>query len=112
MTEQEVFDKVVNHLLKQNKKAAKFPNPYRSECMYKNSEGLKCAVGCLIPDDKYQPYMENMRSDEILNEIGLEKLNINFIDELQKTHDHFMVREWGERLKHIAEKFNLVYRAK
>ena len=44
MKEQEVFDRVARHLLKQNAKAT---SP-RGGCSYRTKEGLSCAVGCLL----------------------------------------------------------------
>lgn len=56
MTNQEIFDTVAVHLLTQNKRATKAN--CSTTCQYRTSEGLKCAVGCLIPDEKYTPEME------------------------------------------------------
>ncbi len=47
MNRQEVFTKVKDHLLKQNKAAV---NAGYGACAYLAPDGLKCAVGCLIPD--------------------------------------------------------------
>jgi hypothetical protein len=46
MTKQEVFDRVVTHLLTQKKRSAS----YYGSCLYKGPDGLRCAVGCLFPD--------------------------------------------------------------
>ena len=46
MNRQEVFDKVAIHLLTQNAKALNSGGL----CVYKTPNGLRCAVGCLIPD--------------------------------------------------------------
>ena len=54
MTAQEVFDFVVNHLRTQGKQAV----DRDGDCQYCTPDGLKCAVGCLIPDDKYDPCIE------------------------------------------------------
>lgn len=53
-SEQEVFDTVVLHLLKQEAKA----EGEDGECLYRDPEGRKCAVGCLIPDEQYRDHME------------------------------------------------------
>ena len=29
-----------------------------NDCVYRNSDGNKCAVGCLIPDEHYSPLIE------------------------------------------------------
>lgn len=50
---QETFDRVAKHLLKQNKKSVN-----GTQCMYRSSDGLQCALGCLIPDELYVPSLE------------------------------------------------------
>jgi hypothetical protein len=54
MTPQEIFDHVSRHLLKQGKAAM-----MDDHCCFRNPEGLRCAVGCLIPEDRYVPELEN-----------------------------------------------------
>jgi hypothetical protein len=53
-TKQQVFDQVVKHLLKQGKRAYQ----EGKGCRYRTDDGLKCAVGCLLPDAAYTPDME------------------------------------------------------
>ena len=53
MKKQEVFNKVAAHLLAQGKPALK-----GEDCVYRSKDGLKCAIGCLIPDENYTPEME------------------------------------------------------
>jgi hypothetical protein len=50
---QQTYDTVLAHLLAQGKRAST-----DSGCKYRTSDGLKCAAGCLIPDEQYQPAME------------------------------------------------------
>lgn len=50
-TTEEVFEYIRNHLLTQNRISADIDGA----CVYKNEQGLKCAAGCLIPDEKYHP---------------------------------------------------------
>ena len=47
-TSQEAFDKVVRHLVAQGRPALDLLN---KNCAYLSEDGLKCAAGCLIPDD-------------------------------------------------------------
>lgn len=53
MTAQEIFDTVIAHLLQQGR-----PSFDGDHCRYR-LEDLKCAVGCLIPDDQYAIEMEH-----------------------------------------------------
>lgn len=54
MNEQDVFDTVVRHLSSQGLKSW---DPGMQMCCYRY-HGLRCAVGCLIPDDEYGEWME------------------------------------------------------
>lgn len=55
MTLQEIFDKVCKHLHKQNKQAM---NTRTGGCMYRDSHGRRCAVGCLIKHKDYSKDIE------------------------------------------------------
>lgn len=109
MNIQQIFDKVYVHLLTQNARSAD-----ESGCLYKNPAGLKCAVGCLIPDEFYDPDIEgastrNKLLENILikslGELSSEKLNL--LDQLQQLHDDTPVTSWEGLLKKLAIKWNL-----
>lgn len=55
MNRQEVFDTMLAHLRKQGRVAV----IDGVGCAYRTPEGLKCAVGALIPDNLYNPNIEN-----------------------------------------------------
>jgi hypothetical protein len=55
MTNQELFDIVVAHARKQNKRAIA-----NEVCSYRTPEGLKCFAGALIKDEFYIPEMERL----------------------------------------------------
>lgn len=58
MTAQKIFDTVINHLLQQGVPALNYNYDAAPSCRYRTRYGLKCAVGCLISDDAYDPLME------------------------------------------------------
>src|ERR1700687_936792 len=65
-------------------------------CMYRNnkeSSGNACAIGCFIPDDRYEPSMEGRGIRVLLDEFpslfDYMPLPENALLELQKTHDKF-----------------------
>lgn len=60
MTAQEIFDKVINHLLQQGAPALNYHYDDDPKCRYRADSGFKCAIGCLIPDDQYDPLMEGV----------------------------------------------------
>lgn len=54
MTEQEFFDKTITHLVTQGRPAM----TAAGTCKYRTTDGLKCAIGCHIPDELYSRRME------------------------------------------------------
>jgi hypothetical protein len=57
MTYQEIYDKIVDHFVVQmNPRSIKTGT---HSCMYRGAEGAKCAFGLFIPDEVYDPKMEN-----------------------------------------------------
>jgi hypothetical protein len=102
MTNREMFAKVKNHLLTQKK---------RSEgtgfCLYRGPNGLKCAIGILIPDSKYHPSLEGRvcRTPEVMAAAELEKENLELARNLQHVHDNFEPEEWSDRLNEVEKEF-------
>ena len=56
MDTQKVFDKVATHLLMQNEKAMRTEDI----CAYRAEDGLKFAIGILIPDHLYLNRMDDV----------------------------------------------------
>lgn len=83
ITKQEIFDTVVRHLWAQGEQAID-----RGVCQYRAPGGLKCAVGILIPDDKYDPKMDgSMILREVMFRVELGQEHFGFLSELQAAHD-------------------------
>lgn len=111
MTKQEIFDKVSNHLLTQKEQARG-----HGDCVYWDRDhGLKCAIGCLIPEDKYMEEIEGHGVSELKNFLE-EACGINTHDtdviallvDLQHTHDAFDdVEQWKEELEKLKETHDL-----
>lgn len=121
MEKQEIFNKVWQHFI-----VEKNPRGYDAEaenCVYKNQEGNKCAIGIFIPDDKFIPAMNNWGTiwsfkdaKDTLSRYGCENLlveifgpeyNMKFLSELQKAHDHIHERSMEENLRRLAVKWSL-----
>jgi hypothetical protein len=107
-TKQSIFDQVAQHLLDQGRKA------YQSGvgCVYRTKEGLRCAAGCLIPDDLYDPRMDNRdqgggsvrRSGLVQEALKKERIrDLGFVFQLQEIHDMSSPFRWEERLRNLAE---------
>lgn len=112
-TMQEVFDFVGNHMLKQNETSVKSWDGEET-CMYRlqKEDGtiLRCAVGCLIPDEDYTSNMEdktilNMQEQGIINIQSMDVINL--LTSLQETHDYTHPSKWGMSLKEIAKQYHL-----
>ena len=96
MNKQEIFDKVVNHLMTQGKRAGILGDDSVFECRYRAEDGKKCAVGCLITDDAYTPDIEGSNisarsvQDAIRNsgiKMQEEDEIFNMLNDLQYIHD-------------------------
>lgn len=112
MNKQEVFDKVVKHLLTQ--KACSEDD--MRHCKYRGPNGLMCAVGCLITDKAYAPHLEGKvaNSFEVAN--ALEKSGVDTSPDvlcllygLQKIHDRCDVDNWEQHLRSVADEFHLTF---
>ena len=111
MTAQQIFDKVAIHLLTQNKRAI----DEDKICKYRTEDGLKCAVGCLIPDEDYDPRMELMTFPILFLSPNRQRFpqlhplhdHISILQELQRIHDRSLPETWKHRLTLLAEQFDL-----
>jgi hypothetical protein len=114
-TEQEVFDQVARHMLKQRARSWLQDDV----CAYRGADGLKCAAGCLI-------------SDEEAEQLNLAAGNINtlpwgclisrgvapdkhrsLISALQHIHDspnNVPEEDWEDHLKALANQRGLSYK--
>jgi hypothetical protein len=117
---QDIFDKVANHLLTQNRSSL---DNEGMECVYRACNGDKCAVGCLIADEHYHAKLEGEpASDAWVIEALSKSLNflpeeLNFyspigrlLSELQHAHDYCDPEEWPADLVRMAHLFKLEYR--
>lgn len=118
-TSQEVFDIVAKHLITQGKPAH---DPRTATCYYR-FEGLKCAVGAIIPDELYDADMECRTVSELnakFPTLGPFLGDIPLLTDLQMTHDAeqirnadrtFNIRALKYRLEAIANTYGLTFNA-
>lgn len=107
MTDQELYNRVRTHLLTQR---ARSMNGNR--CVYRGSDGLRCAIGCLIPDEQYSPALESWSAHmkDVKAAAGITDAQEELAAALQHIHDDYErtpVDEWESRLNHVAERFGL-----
>ena len=105
-TEQQVFNQAYIHLITQGKRAAS-PDLDVGGCAYLTNEGLKCAAGCFIAEDEYNPEFENNVWAVLVNDYGVTNKHYDIIVELQHIHDSVPVALWKEKLAKIAEELDL-----
>ena len=119
MTDQEVFDKVVTHLLSMKEMSA-----VDGSCAYRGQGGAQCAVGCLIPDEVYTRKMEGHTVDTLLDLFETAPIkwfrdHLRLLTNLQGVHDGY--RSWNlpdgglntigrNKLRGIAREAGLHYR--
>lgn len=109
----EIFDTVKNHMLTQNERSINGGG----YCAYRGTDGLMCAVGCLIPDEFYTSDLEcnDVSSSKVkacLTRIGIfdENLNNNIkklalLEELQSIHDCIQPEKWELNLGHAEKQY-------
>jgi hypothetical protein len=116
MNTQEAFTTIVTHLAKQAKKALSVGDGSASYCMYRSPEGLKCALGCLIPDDLYEPAMDSgmgMQASLLLDRYPalkkvLSDVDVQMLGDMQFLHDSCIVSEWGTDARVMADRHHLI----
>lgn len=116
MDRQELFNAVAKHLLTQKQKSeGKFINPsgeHTYGCAYRGLNGLKCAVGGVIPDEMYKPEMEGRAVNTLFiyfkcvrEYLGAD--NEEMLSELQWLHDSWVPKLWPRKLRGLAAQFAL-----
>lgn len=116
MIEQEIFDRVVRHLLTQKRKSV----DVHALCLYRNHTGLSCAVGCLIDAAHYKPEIERQAVNTavvqdalVLSGVltrsacpgvfrGPDEGKVDLRCKLQRVHDTYEVAEWPRQLKVVG----------
>lgn len=110
MTLQEIFSTIAIHLLKQGEKST----GAIGECRYLAPDGCKCAAGCLIPPEDYDPMFEGASIDEKNKPVGKyflqkfpDELQRELIRELQYMHDVIPIHRWKGFLQIKADFYQL-----
>ena len=111
LTDQQIFDKVAKHLLSQMEESKD-----ETSCLYRGPDGLKCAIGCLIPDHLYSEKMEELDVYGLFSDFGdaMEQIGLRnsyetyqLLTSLQIIHDAFSVEQWPSELVGLALRQNL-----
>ena len=102
-TEQEVFDIIKSHLLRQKQRSWD-----KGVCKYRHGD-LRCAAGVLIPDECYDISFENLVWANLVHQKDFPKQHYNLISILQHIHDKCEVDEWEDQLREVASYYGLKY---
>lgn len=111
-TDQEAFDIAARHLLKQGRRSTR-----HGDGAYRGDDGLKCAIGALIPDEVYQwewdaptEHEAGLGVTELLRlhpEVAPYLPSRDLARALQVVHDLGEPETWPERLRYVAKTFGL-----
>ncbi len=101
---QDIFDIVADHLLTQMEQSISDDDNYA----YRGENGLKCAIGGLIPDDYYKPEMEGKSVTEIMSGpfVGW-RAHCSILSCLQDVHDYWRPEYWAVELVELAERYDI-----
>ena len=120
MTKQEIFDTVLHALRKQGRASVRrlsdgLPT---DRCVYRAANGDKCAAGHLIPDDLYDPKMEDKSFTGVSESfgtgcaLGMDSSDVEFVRLLQIAHDDYLTKgleHWELQMKSVAARYSLTY---
>ena len=115
MSMKQIHAKVTKHLLNQGEKSQEGGVAPHNTCVYRSSEGLSCAVGCLIPDDKYNVNLEGQSAydddvmEALVSVIGVHPYSVDrkakMLGRMQYIHDLTDPSTWEEELDALKVEF-------
>lgn len=70
------------------------------DCMYRSPDGMQCAIGCMIPDEMYDPIFEQWSIGQLCD------IDTDCSERMSLARDKFAVV-----LDHIMDKFGLTDRS-
>lgn len=76
-------------------------------CVYRGQNGAKCFIGAAIPDERYDPSMENRAAFSALKEASMTVDDGGLTGELQDIHDCHGVDNWDKLLRYLAQIYSL-----
>lgn len=87
--EQEVFNKAVFHLFKQNRQSVS-----SGRCAYRGDSGRKCVVGIFIKDSEYRSSFEYKSPRELVESGWSAPCEVELLEDLQAVHD---LKDYGTK---------------
>lgn len=112
----ETFNRVKEHLLKQNAVAGMEMENGDFTCMYRAPDGKTCAVGCLIRPEWYKSDMEGKPIGSPLVDEALAHSGITIDDDmkmmlrsLQGVHDDISPKRWAENIQFLENRYQSLF---
>lgn len=110
MTTQEAYDRIREFFLRPEAELARSGESSFATCYYRKGEvadsPVRCAVGCLIPDEHYSRSFEGVSVSALDYDFG--EVNIDFLEHAQDAHDRAAsVEEFLSALSSVAHRFGL-----
>lgn len=105
LTEQQIFNRSRNHLLKQNCQSL---DPESGGCLYRGPNGAKCGIGHLITDDEYNEKMEMRGVMSLLEAYTFKNFdftNISILNAIQRLHDNNGPEIWPKGFEDIKRDY-------
>lgn len=108
---QEAFNRAVAGVIKQGRPSV----DAAGRCLYRGPDGLRCAVGWLIPDELYEPEMEGVNTNwlRVMWPRAMSACDNRFlVRELQEAHDWAsmrgdFLREFKKQCRGVAARYGL-----
>jgi hypothetical protein len=104
VTNEQAFKTMARHMLAQGKRSVavgrdSFGVEHES-CRYRGPDGLKCAVGAIIPDEEYRESLEGLPARQVQDLVpSLQGLDDSMISTVQRIHDNWPVCDWRKLLR-------------
>lgn len=94
---QEAYDNAVSHLYYMPRRSM---DPENLLCVYRSQDGLSCVIGSMIPDEDYDPIIDDIMHFGAIDYLVYNKtivledeVNVMLLKELQEIHDN--ERNWA-----------------
>lgn len=98
----EIVELVTKHLLAQGKRSKEAGT---LKCLYRGPHGLRCAIGCLIPDELYKDWFDDQGYVDltIAAAAGIGGEDLDLARRLQTIHDEVDVEQWPAKLEEVRQ---------
>jgi len=111
LTINETAKTIKEHMLTQRARSIK----RGKGCRYRGDYGMRCAVGCLIKDEFYDPALEGMAITHVpvLNALSFSGVDtykpkiVEMLSDFQKCHDTKPVCRWATEIERIFENYGI-----